>query len=312
MTGKRILVHTAALFLLPLIVAAFGISTAGALGLVMLMLLWRWGISLSTWVAPAKTPELELCTISASHFVEKVRWCMDRLGVEYSETPSGGTLNAFYLGRSVPLLRFRTGGVRSTIGNSAEILRYLWGRYSAELPEKAAFLEPTPATLELEARTDRCGADLQVWIYYHLLGHRELTLRAWGVDEPRIPAWQRQLLKLVYPVQSALIRRAFRISDRHHQRAVEHLEKLMGDVEEQLADGRASILGGDEPNFSDFTYASIMALWLQPNAYGGGRAENVKVPREEFPQAMRKKIDNWVERYPRNVAFIEKLYSDFR
>ena len=312
MTGKRKLVHLTALFLLPLIVAAFGISTAGALGLVVLMLLWRWGISLSTWVAPAKTPELELRTISASHFVEKVRWCMDRLGLDYTESPCGGTLNAFYLGQSVPLLRFRTGGVCSSIGNSAEILRYLWGRYGAESPEKAAFLEPTPERLGLEERIDRCGADLQVWVYYHLLGHRDLTLRAWGVDEPRIPAWQRFALKLVYPLQAVLIRRAFQISDRHHQRAVSHLDKLMGEVEQLLADGRGSILGGDEPNFSDFTYASIMGLWLQPGAYGGGQAENVKVPREDFPEPMQREIESWIERFPHNVALIEKLYSDFR
>lgn len=312
MTGQRLLVHTTALILLPLIVAAFGVSLAGAFTLVLLTLLWRWGISLSNWVAPSKTAELELRTICASHFVEKVRWCMDRLGVDYTETPSGGTLNAFFLGQSVPLLRFRTGGVRSSIGNSSEILRYLWGRYSAEMAEKAVFLEPTPERLELEASADRCGADLQVWIYYHLLGHRKLTLHAWGVDEPRIPSWQRMLLKLIYPLQAALIRRAFRISDRNHQRAIGHLEKLMGEVETLLADGRRSILGGDEPNFSDFSYASIMGLWLQPTAYGGGLAENVKVPREEFPQPMQQEIENWIDRFPRNVAFIEELYNDFR
>lgn len=312
MTGKRKLVHLTALFLLPLIVAVFGISPAGAISLVLLMLLWRWGISLSTWVAPAQAPELELRTISASHFVEKVRWCMDRLGVDYTETPCGGTLNAFYLGQSVPLLRFRSGNVRSSIGNSAEILRYLWGRYAAESPQNAAFLEPTPERLALEAKTDHCGTDLQVWIYYHLLGHRELTLHAWGVDEPRIPACQRQLLKLIYPLQARLIRRAFRISDNHHRRAVQHLEELMGEVEEQLADGRASILGGDQPNFSDFSYASIMGLWLQPGAYGGGRADNVKVPREDLPQPMQQEIEKWIERFPRNVAFIENLYKDFR
>lgn len=312
MTGKRKLVHTAALFLLPLIVSVYGVSLAGTAGLVLLMLLWRWGISLSTWVAPARSPELELRTICASHFVEKVRWCMDRLGVDYTEIPSGGTLNAFYLGQSVPLLRFRTGGVRSSIGNSAEILRYLWGRYGAESPAEAAFLEPTPERLELETKTDRCGADLQVWVYYHLLDHRDLTLHAWGVDEPRIPAWQRLSLKVVYPLQAVLIRRAFQISDRHHQRAIEHLETLMGEVEERLSDGRGSILGGDKPNFSDFAYASIMGLWLQPAAYGGGRAENVKIAWQDYPEAMQKEIEGWTERFPKNVAFVEKLYANHR
>ena len=75
----------------------FGVSVAGAIGLVLLMLLWRWAISLSAIAFPARVPELELETISASHFVEKVRWCMDRLGVEYREKPVGGTLGALLL-----------------------------------------------------------------------------------------------------------------------------------------------------------------------------------------------------------------------
>ena len=113
MITTRRLIHTLFLFLLPLLVAAFGISTTGALALVLLALLWRWAISLSNWVVPARLPKLELETIFASHFVEKVRWCMDRLGVEYEERPVGGTLGAFYLGRSVPVLHFRSGAVRS-------------------------------------------------------------------------------------------------------------------------------------------------------------------------------------------------------
>ena len=81
MTGKRLLLHALFLLLLPVIVAWLGISTAGAIALVLLALLWRWAISLSAILAPARIPDLELETISASHFVEKVRWCMDRLGV---------------------------------------------------------------------------------------------------------------------------------------------------------------------------------------------------------------------------------------
>ena len=106
MTGKRLLAHSLFLFLLPVIVAGFEIPVTGAVALVALALLWRWAISLSALVAPAKVPELELETISASHFVEKVRWCMDRLGLVYTEKPAGGTLGAFFLGRTVPVLKF--------------------------------------------------------------------------------------------------------------------------------------------------------------------------------------------------------------
>ena len=310
--GRRTLLHGLFLFLLPVIVAWWGVSVPGAIALVLLALLWRWGISLSALAAAPRGPELELETISASHFVEKVRWCMDRLGVDYDEKPVGGALGAFFLGRTVPLLRFRSGAVRSSIGNSPEILRYLWGRYAAERGPQAEFLRPTAERLDLEARVDRCGANLQVWVYFHILDDRDLTLHAWGADSPAIPAWQRFVLKLLYPLLRALMRKAFRISPRHHARAIEHLARTLAEVEEQLADGRQSILGGSEINFSDMAFAAIMGLWVMPPAFGGGRADAVRIAIERCPPAMQEEIAAWKQSYPLVTAFVERLYAEQR
>ena len=310
MSPLRSRLHLAALFLSPLLVAAFGIPVAGAIALILLMLAWRWAISLSLVVAPPADPELVLESISASHFVEKVRWCMDRLGVAYAERPAGGTLGVFFLGRTVPRLWFRAGLSRSSIGNSSEILRYLWGRYVADRPDAAAFLAATPERLELERRIDRCGVDLQVWVYFHLLDDREATLQAWGANSPDVPAWQRFALRALYPLQAFMIRKAFRISPAHHQRAVRHLEELMGEVEERLADGRASILGGDVVNYTDLAFAAIMGLWAMPAGYGGGRAEHVRLDSGRLPGAMRRETDDWKARFPRVTRFIEDRYAE--
>ena len=312
MTGRRVLLHSLFLFLLPVLVAWWGLSIAGAIALVVLALLWRWAISLSAIIAPARVPELELETISASHFVEKVRWCLDRLGLDYRERPVGGTLGAFFLGRTVPVLKFRSGAVRSSIGNSPEILRYLWGRYSAELGERAEFLRPTPERLQFESRVDRCGTDLQVWVYFHILDDRELTLHAWGANSPLIPRWQRLALKLLYPLLKVLIRQAFRISPKHHARAVENISTLLADVEEQLEDGRQSILGGDEINYSDLAFAAIMGLWLMPPKYGLRRADAVRVSIDRCPAAMQSEVAAWRSKYPRCTALIERLYEEQR
>lgn len=312
MSGKRLRVHAATLFAAPVLVAWLGFSVAGAIALVVLLLAWRWAVSLSNWVAPVREPELILDTISASHFVEKVRWCMDRLALDYSERPAGGTLSAFYLGYSVPRLRFRSGAVQSSIGNSAEILRYLWGRYAAEKGEGAVFLEPTAERLELERRVDRCGVDLQVWVYYHILDRRDLTLHAWGCDNPAIPAWQRLTLKILFPLQRVLIRKAFRITPKRYQKAVEHVSALLADVEASLEDGRRSILGGDTVNFSDIAFASIMGLWLQPAAYGGGKADAVRLRDSRLPQTMHADIERWKNDFPRCTALIESLYEERR
>jgi len=310
--SKRFLLHAIFLLVLPVIVAWFGISTAGAIGLVVFALLWRWAISLSTLVAPEKVPDLELTTISASHFVEKVRWCMDRLGLVYTEKPAGGALGAFFLGRTVPVLKFSTGAVRSRIGNSPEILRYLWGRYSAGMPDQARFLEPTTERLEFEQKIDRCGVDLQVWVYYHILGDRELTLHAWGVSNPAIPAWQRLVLKLTYPLLRFLIRKSFRITSAHHEKAVSHIGALLADAETRLSDGRKSLLGGNTINFTDLAFCAIMGLWLQPRGYGGGKADTVRIEREQCPPQMASQIEAWSQSYPLATGFIETLYGEER
>ena len=312
MTDKRNLLFAIAVFIAPVVVAWYGLSVAAAAGLVILLLLCRWLITLSGIVAPEKTPELVLATISASHFVEKVRWSMDRLGVDYVEQTSGGTLGAYFRGRTVPQLKVRTGHVRSVIGNSPDILRYLYGRCLPDDPERAAFLEPTPARVELERRLDRYGVSLQVWVYYHLLHDRSLTLHAWGADSPATPAWQRVALRALFPLLAWLIRFSFKINDTNYARSVNQIEQLLADVDADLVDGRRSLLGGEDTNYTDFQFAAFTGLWLMPEGYGGGKAEAVRIERDQAPQAMRADIERWIDAFPRAVSRVEALYASER
>ena len=309
MAGGRALVHTIVLILLPIAVAAFGWSLATAIVLVLVMILWRWLIVLSNLVWPERTPALVLDTISVSHFVEKVRWNLDVAGIEYVEKPAGGTLGAYFLGRTVPRLRVRTGVVQSHIGNSAEILRYLWGAYYASHGDAVRHLEPTPERVAFEQQLDRHGANLQVWIYHHLLDNRELTLRLWGADSPDVPLWQRWTLRLLFPLLRILIRRTFRITPRSVEKAGHYIDELLAHVDMQLADGRRSILGGDTLNYTDYTFAAMTGVWLAPPGYGGGRAEHVRIDRDQASDAMRADIERWSEDHPRVVSWVQELYA---
>lgn len=311
MISTRQLIHTVFLFTLPIIVAWFGLSVWSALALTVAALLWRWLIVLSRFVIGDNRPAVVLETIAASHFAEKARWSLDRLGIDYTEVCSAGLVGVLFTGRTVPRLNFRTGLVRSSIGNSAEILRYLWGQYGALL-ETAAFLEPTEDRLALEKKIDRCGLYLQQWIYYHLLPDRKLTLHLWGADSPNVPIWQRALMRLLFPLTSAYIRFALSISKDRYDSAAEHIDTLLADVDTRLADGRLSILGGDELNYVDITFAAIMGLWLQPKNYAAGAADAARVPRNQLPLPMRTDIERWREDYPRATAFIERLYEQER
>ena len=310
MLDKRIVLHAAFVLLLPVLVAGFGWSLWTAVLLVLLAIVWRWAIVLQDFLRPASAPEIVLETISASHFVEKVRWCMDRLGIDYEEVPWCGTLGAFYLGRTVPRLHFRTGIVRSQIGNSPEILRYLWGAYGSSHGSAAAFLRPTSERLEFERRVDRCGVSLQVWIYYHLLDCPDLCKRAWGVYSEAIPRWQRRLVGVLFPVQAFMIRKTFRVNESNYRKSCERIEALLAEAEALLADGRRSILGGEAVNYTDLAFAAIQGAWLQPAEYGG-RA-GIRIERERAPAGMRQDIERWTDDYPGVTRFIEDLYASER
>ncbi len=312
MGSRRQLIHTLFVLALPIVVAAFGWSWPTAVLWVLIALIWRWALAVVGIQKPEHGETIILESISASHFVEKTRWCLDRLGVDYREKPSGGIIGVLFTGRTVPRLSFRSGVVRSSIGNSAEILRFLWGHYSVSHAESARFLEPTEARLELERRLDKYGAHLQVWVYYHLLQHRELSVRVWGIDDPNVPGWQRLLLRPMFPVYAAFLKKVFHITDEHYQKAFGRIKELLADIETQLADGRKNLFDEPESNFVDVTFAALSGLWLMPSQYGGGRATSCLVARNRLPGPMQDDIEQLMEEHPRATELIQRLYAEER
>ncbi len=53
----------------------------------------------------------------------------------------------------------KTPSKSSRLYNSSDILRYLYSFYLGQYPQRAAFLAPTPAALEMEAKIDQFGID---------------------------------------------------------------------------------------------------------------------------------------------------------
>ena len=312
MAGNRLVVHYIFLLALPILVAYFGVTTAGAIALVLATLAWRLAITLSVLAFPPRVPKLELETIAISHFVEKVRWSMDRLGVEYVERQVAGILGVLFLGRTVPRLKIRTGRVRSVVGDSPAILRYLWGTCSSELGDKAAFLAPTEDRLKLEKSIDDYGFNLQVWVYYHILPHRALCLQVWGANCSRTPIWQRALLQVLCPMLSLFLRRVFEISNKHYAVAVERIETFLQEIENQLGADQSSILSGDAVDYVDISFSAISAVWLLPDGFAAGKADEVRIADDDIPPPMRSDIDRWRSDYPNSAAFVERLYTQER
>ncbi len=265
-------IHQLALYALPVAVAAAGWGVPAAIGTALAAFLLGVAARLFVSLRALRRPErpLRLHTITFSHYAEKARWCLDRLGVPYEEVPNVGVLGVLLTGRTVPWLEVPPGLTR--ISDSPRILRYLYGEYAGRLPgDRTWFLEPTPAALELEARLDRrLGNDVRVWLYHHLLRETDLSLRSWGIEEPAIPRWQRAMLLVVRPVLAFAVRRMLGVTPGRADRAWERTREVFDDVDRLLADGRR-YLTGETLTFADITFASLGALAVLPTEYPGNR-----------------------------------------
>ena len=299
---------------MPLFAAVFHSPWWLIASLLLFLLLMQWFVTLLKFSPLPEDRLLRLETISASHFVEKVRWSIDRLGLPYRETANGGTLGAFFTGRTVPKLHIPTGKVISTIGNSSDILRYLWGRYgnTPEYESKAKFLEPTPEATALEEQLDGYGVDLQRWFYANGLSHRKLMMRVWGLQDPFVPFFQRCALWLLYPILCPLVGNAFHIRAKTGANSATRIAAFLGKMEKRLEDGRTYVLGGAELTYIDIALAALSGIWVFPTQYGNGRAEHVLPKDSLLPPRMRQDIADWKTAFPKVYAHILNLYQNDR
>ncbi|MFO1394345.1 MAG: glutathione S-transferase C-terminal domain-containing protein [Steroidobacteraceae bacterium] len=259
--------------------------------------------------ARREPPVLRLHTISYSHYVEKVRWCMDRLGVPYEEVRNAGILGVLLTGRTVPWLEVPPGLTR--ISESSRILRCLWGEYCGRLPpERVAFLEPTPAALELEALLDRrLGNDVRVWAYSRIFRRRDLTLRTWGCHEPGVPGWQRALLYACTPLLRFAVRRMLGVTEARGVAALERTHQSFATIDALLADGRRHLCG-DRLSYVDITFASLAALALLPPEYTGRSLHGPPIAPADLDDAWRAEVEALRARPAGRYALA--LYRDHR
>ena len=312
MNARGTWLHAALLFALPVVVAWYGWPVSAAVAAALALLLLRWLLTMQGWMVKKKEPPMVLDTIAASHFVEKARWILDRLGAPYVERPAGGTLGVFYLGRTVPRLRIRTGSVVSTIGNSAEIIQFLRGRFAHQYPERAAFLAASDETDRLESRLDKYGALLQQWIYTRILPHRDFTLYAWGAHDPALPLWQRGLLRLLYPWQRMLMRRVFRIGPDSRDQSMQKVRHMLGEFEQRLTEHPSGLLASGERSYVDYAFAGLSSIWLLTDNFAAGRSEGVRPPPSVTPALLVADREELQAEFPACTRFIETLYRDER
>jgi glutathione S-transferase len=209
---------------------------------------------------------LRLVTIPISHYCEKARWALGRVGMSYREERHVQGIHQFAARRAgggitVPVLVTPD----EAIGDSADILAWVDERTS---PEYRLFPAEPGARDRVERvcrRLDeRLGPKGRRLMYIHMLAQRKLALR---FNNQGVPDWEDRAIRYGWPLARGFVGRALGIRPGIE---VEDEAAVFGEfdfVAGLLADGRP-YLCGDRFGAADLTFAALSASVLVPPTYG--------------------------------------------
>jgi glutathione S-transferase len=199
-------------------------------------------------------------TIPLSHYCEKARWALDRLGVPYREQPHAPLLHRLatrrHQGGSVPIL-VHDG---QCIVDSTAILEYAdaFGGGDRLYPRDPATRQEVSA---LEEQFDaHLGPHVRRWAYLELLARPALLRSIWSRGVPGLEALA---IRMLVPLARRLVRSAYKVTPDGAQRSLERVRESFRLVEQRLADGRRYLVGG-RFSAADLAFAALAAPALLP------------------------------------------------
>lgn len=234
---------------------------------------------------------LRLITIPISHYCEKARWALERVGIAYREerhVQGIHQLAAKHAGGGVTVPVLVT--PERAIGESREILAWVDARTPVEHrllpadPESRREVEHLCARFDLEL-----GPKGRRLMYVHIFAQPKLALR---FNNQGVPAWEDRTLRFGWPLMVRFVERALEIHpgvEIEDELAVWH---ELDWVAELLADGRP-YLCGERFSAADLTFAALCASMVLPPEYG------VPLPQ---PEALAPPMADLVERMREHPA----------
>ena len=239
----------------------------------------------------------KLITIPFSHYCEKARWALDRVGANYVED---GHLPLFHYtatksrgGKSVPIL---VDG-KTVVRDSTDIIAWA----DAKKPGSLIPLAGAEEALAIEDDFDtHLGPATRRWAYYYLLPTREID----AVIFTNVPAWQKWALKLTRPLAVRTLKRMLNVDAEGVARSRTKIDETFARVDDVLRDGR-KFLTGDRFSVADLTFASLASPVLYPDEHPAQKVSISWLPAEAQEQ-----IDRW--RHSRAGQFALRMYADHR
>jgi glutathione S-transferase len=204
-----------------------------------------------------------LVTIPFSHYCEKARWALDRAGVDYVEQGHVPGFHRLAVKRaksrktSVPVLV----ADGATLDDSSDILAWADGKAPAgrELYPRDDAARREVLALE-EHLDEELGPHIRRVMYFHLLPRPGLTL---GLMDQRTPGWQRGILRVMFPLLRAGMRRFMDIDARTADESRGRTLRVFDDVEKRLEGGRRYLVG-DAFTAADLTLAALAGPAVTP------------------------------------------------
>jgi len=224
--------------------------------------------------------DMRLITIRFSHYNERARWALDRLGVGYTEEPwmplfhfpavvwatrgRGSSPDRVSTRFSTPLLLTDDG---QRIGDSGAIVRWASDRFGTE----ETSLYPAAHRREIEAfeqrMHDEIGPHTRRIAYSIALLNPALMKK---IAEANVGPRQAAAFGRALPIVSAMIRRALAIGPVSAQRSLDRLRARRDALGKEL-EGRRYLFG-DRFTAADLTLACMFAPAILPSVaegYGG-------------------------------------------
>jgi len=208
---------------------------------------------------------LRLITIPISHYCEKARWALDRVGINYREERHIQGIHQVAArraggGKTVPVLVTAT----EVLADSADILAWV----DARTPPGAELFPPdADACAEVAALCGRfddlLGPHGRRLMYVHVLRDRKLVF---SFNNAGVPRWEDRAIRLGWPLVKRFAARELGIRpgiEVEDERVVWAEFDLAAGL---LADGRP-YLCGERFSAADLTFAALAAPMVVPPEY---------------------------------------------
>ncbi len=245
-----------------------------------------------------------LVTMPFSHFCEKARWSLEAAGVPFVEDGHCPLLHRLAVRRlggrgSVPLLAVEGG---PALDDSPLIVQYA----DAQAPAGSKLLPvPGPAREEAIALERQLDVDfaphVRRLIYFHVLPDRDRAIELFRVG---VPAAERAVARIAFPLLRTIMRRAMRIDEPGMRRSQAAVRRMFDAIGARLRDGRPYLLG-DRFGALDIAFASFASPMVLPPEH-----PKVRVTLESVAAPLADEIRVF-QQHPAGL-FVLRLYRELR